>query len=41
MHLDMLDEFHTPPPELLALTANELDALRRILEKISVATGTE
>jgi DNA-binding MarR family transcriptional regulator len=41
MHLDMLDEFHTPPPELLALTAKELDALRRILEKISVATGTE
>jgi DNA-binding MarR family transcriptional regulator len=39
--LELVEEFHTPPEELLALTANELDALRRILERIPATPETE
>jgi DNA-binding MarR family transcriptional regulator len=33
-YAELLDEFHTPPVELLALTNPDLDALRRIMERI-------
>lgn len=32
---DLLEAFHTPPAELLALTSKDLDTLRRVLEKIA------
>lgn len=37
VYLELLDEFHAPPAELLALTGRELDALRRLLEKLPAA----
>jgi len=40
-HLELVDEFHTPPVELLALTNKELDTLRRILEKIPMSPEEE
>ena len=36
-HAELLEEFHTPPAELLTLANADLESLRRILAKISPA----
>ena len=40
-HAELIEEFHTPPAELLALANKDLDALRRILEKIAMPPAEE
>ncbi|HEX7049057.1 MAG TPA: MarR family transcriptional regulator [Longimicrobiales bacterium] len=38
-YAELLEEFHTPPPEMLALTTEELRALERMLARIAGGTG--